>query len=81
MFVYEKSNNGVQMLPTYNFTLPQKFCTYHLYNVSNGNSVSLISDCFGINNNYKTPIINITFINHLKSPSIFTYSITYISIP
>lgn len=61
-----------------NFTLPEKRCTYYLYEVINQTAATLTSNCEGINYNFRSPLLT---INYEPINGTFTSSYEWTVIP
>lgn len=77
MYVYAKILNDVQLVYITNFTLPERSCTYTLYNISNATSVILNSDCYGIDMTFDTFLLT---LNYDSNTNIFTSSPQFIQV-
>jgi hypothetical protein len=57
MFVYRQQD----MIELSNFTLPQRKCIYYLYQLVNETAAQFISDCEGLNQNFKSPLLTLNY--------------------
>lgn len=85
IFVYCKelpiSNiTGIQMFAVTNFSLPEKRCSFYLYEVLNFTAATMISNCEGINYEYRSPLLTISYDPLLPVNASFTYSFSWMRV-
>lgn len=74
MFVFRQQD----LIQLTNFTLPQRKCIYYLYQLINSTAAEFISDCEGMSENFKSPLLT---INYNNVNNVVTYSIREIVLP
>lgn len=85
IFVYSKQlpispTLGIQMFAITNFSLPEKRCTFYLYEVLNYTAATLISNCEGINYDYRSPLLTINYNPLLPLNASFTYNFSWMKV-